>query len=103
MVVFGVYLDEHIVTARGIMTFGNLWYLPKLLNHFVKTRWILKEQAYVSTGLIPYFLRIDDKLRAFQYSQCCEFLNALVNRRTTNITRACYFQEWNASVCSYKS
>ena len=53
------------------MAFHYLGYLPQLGHNTVETGRVFKVQSYVSAGLVTYFLRVDDKLGAFKYSQIC--------------------------------
>ena len=79
VIVEGIDFDEHIESARGVMTFHHLRDFLESLNHFVEVTGIFQVKTNVCTRLIADFLRIDNELRAFDDSEMGEFLNALMN------------------------
>ena len=59
---------------------------------------IFKENTDISTSFISDFLRIDDILRAFEYSEIVQFLNTLMYRSPAHIAFACNFEKWHAGI-----
>ena len=98
VVVDCINLDEHIKTARSIMT---LYYLRNLLEffyHLIKLLRFLEEQSHICTGFVTNLLWIDNKLRAFNNAKVSEFSYTLMNGSTAYITSTCYFQKWNSGI-----
>lgn len=102
VVVHRVNLDEHIEIACRIMTFNNFRNFFQTFHNRIKFFRILKIKTYIGTCLIAYLFRIDNKLRPLKNTQVYQFLNTLMDGRTTNITCSRHFQKRNTRIFGYK-
>ena len=80
------------------MTLHHLRNAAQFLNNIVEFGRILQVESDVGTGFVAHFLRVDDKLRTLKDSQISEFLDSLMDCRSTDIARTCHLKEWDSGV-----
>lgn len=103
MIVLSIYLDEHIILPRRIMTLHNLRNLPQRISNLIKLGRILQIKTYISTCFVSDTFRIQNKLRSLDDPQRGQLLNTLMNGCSRNLACTGYFQERNASIIRYHS